>query len=278
MMSIGSISIGKLSVSKVIIGGNPFSGFSHQSPEKDIELKKYYTTERIKQTLSHAEELGVNTHIGRVDHHVLRLLLEYWDQGGAIQWVAQICNSTGSINSGIEKAVGAGAKAAFIHGGIMDNYLANNRLHEIPDYIARIRDAGLPAGVAGHNPKVHEWVRDNLDVDFHMCAYYNSASRDKRAEHVSGMVEWFRSGDRDTMAGVIKTLDKPVIHYKVLAAGRNNPKEAFAFMAKHFREQDAVCVGINTKDNPRMLEEDLELFQACLPGTHAEIRQQNSLL
>lgn len=266
-MSIGSINIGELSVNKFIIGGNQFGGFSHQSPEKDLELKKYFTIERIKETLKHAEELGVNTHIARVDHHVLRLLLEYWGQGGTIQWIAQVCNSTGSINSGIEKAIDAGAKAAFIHGGIMDNYLANNRLDEIPDYIAKIRDAGLPAGIAGHNPKVHEWVRDNLDVDFHMCCYYNSASRDKQAEHVSGMTEWFIPEDRDAMVDVIKTIDKPVIHYKVLAAGRNNPKEAFAFMAKHFREQDAVCVGVNTKENPQMIEEDLELFRDSLSGT-----------
>lgn len=52
--------------------------------------------------------------------------------------------------------------------------------------------------------------------------------------------------------------------YKVLAAGRNDPKEAFAFVAQHLRPQDAVCVGICTKDNPKMLEEDLQLLQNCL--------------
>ena len=79
-----TVNIGELSVSRLIIGGNPFSGFSHQGSARDMEMRHYYTTERIKQTLSEAQALGINTHISRADHHVMRVLLEFWDEGGAI--------------------------------------------------------------------------------------------------------------------------------------------------------------------------------------------------
>jgi hypothetical protein len=62
------------------------------------------------------------------------------------------------------------------------------------------------------------------------------------------------------MTELIQGLSRPVIHYKVLAAGRNHPEEAFAYTARSMRDTDAVCVGIYTKENPHMLEKDVELL------------------
>jgi len=263
-MSVGTIRIGHLYVSRLIIGGNPFGGFSHQSLDVDLEMKRYYTTRRIKETLKRAEELGINTHTSRADHHMMRLLFEYWDEGGSIQWIAQTCPLIGSISFGVRNAIAGGAKGCFIHGGVMDFLLAHNELEEVPVAIAQIREAGMAAGIAGHNPKVLEWAEHNVDVDFYMCSYYDSAPRAERAEHVAGMEERFVSEDRDAMVRLIQGLSKPVIHYKVMAGGRNDPKEAFAFVANHLRAEDAVCVGIYTRDHPRMLEEDLELLEMGL--------------
>jgi len=263
-MSIDRIQIGHLSVSRLIIGGNPFSGFSHQSREKDIEMKRYYTTSRIKDTLKRAEELGINTFIGRADHHIMRVLLEYWDKGGTIQWIAQTCPELGSTNRGIENAISGGAKACYIHGGQMDFLLAHNKLKEVPATITKIKEAGIPAGIAGHNPRVFGWADKHLNADFYMCSYYNPSHRDEQAEHTSGMSESFKSEDREVMVKLIQHLSKPVIHYKVMAAGRNDPKEAFTFVARYLRPQDAVCVGVYTKDYPKMLEENLQLFKNSL--------------
>lgn len=35
---LSRVRIGDLEVSRLILGGNPFSGFSHQSPEMDQEM------------------------------------------------------------------------------------------------------------------------------------------------------------------------------------------------------------------------------------------------
>jgi hypothetical protein len=263
-MAIETVKIGGLSVTKVIIGGNPFSGFSHQGAKRDLEMKHYYTVARIKETLRQAEQLGVNTHISRSDHFVMRYLMEHWDEGGKVQWIAQTCPELGTIQRGVENAIAGGAKACFVHGGVTDFLFANNKLEEIPAAIAKIRAAGMPAGIAGHNPKVFEWAEENLDVDFYMCSYYNSAHRDKQAEHVSGMPEWFKAEDRMTMGELIQRLRRPVIHYKVLAAGRNDPAEALEFVARHLRPQDAVCVGVFAKDHPNALEEDIRLLREGL--------------
>ena len=265
-MQIPQIRIKNLSVSRLILGGNPFSGFSHQGIERDGEMVSYYTVSRIKETLRQAEKLGINTFLGRADRHIIRTLQEYRDEGGAIQWFAQTCPEMSSIERSIEDAVEGGAAASYIHGGVMDFLVANQQFDEIAPAIEAIKSAGLPAGVAGHDPRVFEWAEKNLDVDFYMCSYYNAAHRDENAEHIHGRPEWFIPEDRDIMAGLIQRLSKPAIHYKILAAGRNDPAEAFAFSARAMRPQDAVCVGVFSKGKPDMLEEDVRLFMNIVQG------------
>ncbi len=263
-MAIETVNIAGMSASRLILGSNPFSGFAHQRPETDDEMRHFFTTARIKQTLREAEQLGINTFIGRADHHIMRCLMEYWDEGGQIQWIAQTCPEIGSISRGLDNGIEGGAAACYVHGGQMDYLLASDQLDEVPAAIDKVRQAGLPVGIAGHNPEVFAWAEENLDVDFYLCSYYNSAHRDARAEHISGMAEWFNPQDRDIMVELIQRLSKPVIHYKVMAAGRNDPREALEFVARRLRPTDAVCIGVYPKDHPTMLEEDLHLLQESL--------------
>lgn len=258
------VQIGDVRLSRFILGSNPFSGFSHQGTEADVQMKRYFTLARIKQTLHEAASLGVNTVLGRCDHHVMRMLLEYWDEGGTLQWFAQTCPELGTPEVSINRAGSGGAKACHIHGGVMDYLLAQKRMDEVPALIDMIRQKGMLAGIAGHNPRVFEWAEEHLDVDYFMCCYYNSNHRDERAEHVSGMEEWFLDEDRAVMASLIQRLSHPVIHYKILAAGRNDPAEAFAYAARHMRAGDAVCVGVGPGDAPAMLREDVALLEKSL--------------
>ncbi len=134
------INIGSIRASRFILGSNPFSGFSHQGSEKDIEMMDYYTSERIKKVWMHAEKLGINTCIARADNHIIRLLREYWNEGGKIQWIAQVSNDIqGSMSVGLDYAVKAGAKGCFLHGGVMDFMLEKKKIHEIKPLISKIK-------------------------------------------------------------------------------------------------------------------------------------------
>ena len=258
------IRIGEREVSRFILGSNPFSGFSHQSPAMDVLMKRYYTAARIKETLCEAESLGINTWIARTDYHVMRLLLEYRDEGGEIQWFAQTCPEVGDHEACINRAASMGAVACHIHGGVMDFLLAQTRLDEIPRVVDVIRQKGMLAGIAGHNPGVFQWAEEHLDVDYYMCSYYNPTPRDTNAGHVSEMTEWYLEEDRAAMTALIHTLSRPVIHYKVMAAGRNKPAEALAYVARSMRAEDAVCVGVFTKDAPHMLSQDVRLLEESI--------------
>jgi hypothetical protein len=256
--------MGKLDISRFILGGNPFSGFSHQSGELDQRMLRYFTADRIKGMLREAESLGISALVARTDNHILRLLMEYWNEGGGIRWVAQTAPELISTQRGVENAIKGGASACFVHGGVMDRLYELGELDEVPRAIEMIRSAGMPAGIAGHNPEVHRWADRELDIDFHMCCYYDPASRAESAEIKAATIERFSDTDRQAMVETIATLSRPAIHYKVLAAGRNHPAEAFAFVAEHLRSGDAVCVGVYDEQNGGMLREDVELFDcAC---------------
>ena len=59
-MHMKNVVIGKAEVSRLCMGGNPFSGFSHQSDERSKEMVRFYTPEKIKETLFKAEQASVN--------------------------------------------------------------------------------------------------------------------------------------------------------------------------------------------------------------------------
>ena len=259
-MEIPTVRLANLVVSRLLIGGNPFSGFSHQSRQRSAEMVAWYTDERIVATLFEAEALGLNACIARGDDHITRVLRRYWDEGGTMVWGAQ-------TNSRAETAVAAahycldhGAAACYLHGGITDHYVAQGRYDDIHAFVAAVRDAGAPVGIAGHLCEDFVWAEEHLDLDFYMVSYYNPSPRQDVPHHDPTAAEQFLPADRAARVALIQQLSRPVIHYKVLAAGRIPAPEAFADAARHMRPSDAVCVGIYTKDNPTMLEEDVRLL------------------
>ena len=84
-----------LTVTRLIIGANPFGGFSHQNPDRDQEMRTYYTPERIVETWERAWAAGINTMITNNETpHVIETTARYLAEGGPLQWIAQVnCNT-----------------------------------------------------------------------------------------------------------------------------------------------------------------------------------------
>ena len=144
-------SIGSAHVSGLCIGGNPFSGFSHQSPERNQEMLDYHTPERIHEVLRSAEKHGINTFFGRTDDHIFKVLGDYWQEGGQIQWFAQVCIERGDPDAWRQWLAGAVelvCTGAYIHGGVVDNWHATERWELFVEALGRMRDAGVVCGFA----------------------------------------------------------------------------------------------------------------------------------
>jgi hypothetical protein len=265
-----TVNIGGHEVSRLILGSNPFSGFSHQGTDRDREMVEYYTVERIIEEMRRAEKVGINTIIARGDKKIRQVMKDYWQAGGTLQWFCQTCPEMGDpAEKNIDEAAEAGARAVHVHGGYMDAHVDREDYDPLYEAIERIRSYGLSAGVAGHKVSTLQWAVDHLDVDYFMCSYYNPIRRSGSGEHQHGSQEVYMPEHREAMTGLIATLPKPAIHYKVMAAGRHDPEEAFAYVAQHLRDGDACCVGVYSGDNENMVAENAETLQAALESETA---------
>ncbi|MFB3891865.1 MAG: hypothetical protein ACE15C_07560 [Phycisphaerae bacterium] len=269
-MGLDKVRIGAVEVTRLAIGGNPFSGFSHQGSQRDRAMRKYYTVGRIKEALHKAEAAGINTFFGRTDNHVVRMLEEYWDEGGKIQWIAQTASEVEDFIRSINVAGGA-AKGCYLHGGQSDVYFRNQQWDNFRKALARMRELKLAAGFAAHRPEVHEWIRDNTDPDFQLTCYYDPSPRIDKPDHVPTDSEKFDDAHRDRVARMIGTLKASAVHYKVLAAGRKRPEDAFAYVANVIRPRDVVLVGFYLGDDPDMIAKTVKLFEQIVQPRLARV-------
>ena len=49
-----------LKLTRLVLGANPFGGYSHQNEERDREMLAYHTIARIRETWQRAEAAGIN--------------------------------------------------------------------------------------------------------------------------------------------------------------------------------------------------------------------------
>lgn len=259
MKNLPQVPIGGLRVSRLIVGGNPFSGVSHADGAKSDAMRRYFTVARIKQTLADCEFAGINTFNGRCDNHICRMLMEYYAEGGRIQWLAQTAPEHRDLKANIRLAAFYGAKGCYIQGAQVAGMIDAGHFDEIASALALIRELGMVAGVAGHDPKYHLALTDRGVIpDFHMVCFYNVGGHKGNITQAAHG-EQFLAQDREAAVQAVQELKAPAIGYKIMAAGRNDPEEAYRFAYKRLRPGDAACVGFFPKDNPDQIRDSVRL-------------------
>lgn len=251
-----------LEVTRLILGANPFGGFSHQNRERDQEMVAYSTPERIRETWERAWNAGINTIITNNETpHVIDTTTEYLAQGGPLQWIAQIShNNFPNMQSAIDRSVEIGCNAGYLHGGIVDNLYKEQDEKSLREYIQHGQSLGVPMGVAGHKPEVHDWVNSLDVVDFHVVCFFNCGSLH------DGKGERFRLGDVFRAVECIQRLEKPCIGYKIMGSGRMDPAMSFEFAFENIKPDDVVNVGMHRGDNDHMVEENVAHVRNILGG------------
>ena len=209
--------IGKLEVTRLICGGNLFSGFAHSGELLYVEslLRHYFTDDKILDTLQLCEEGGINTTILRTDEQIVRVINRYRkERGGKLQWIAQTYPEPDNLKDNIKLAIDNGAVAAFCMGQHADEvFVKPGKAELIGAVVSFIKQNGLVAGVGSHSmelPIISE--QQKFEPDFYFKTF-NSAG-------------YYTQDTRD-VAALMKTIRKPWIAFKVLGAGRVLPKDGF---------------------------------------------------
>lgn len=249
-----------LSVTRLILGANPFAGFSHQNPERDRDMRSYYTAERIIETFKRAEKAGINTLITNNEtEHVVQAVDTYLSSGGQLQWIAQLSmRKIRNMFKAVDRAVNMGAQAVYFHGALIDEaYLKRNR-DTVKAWFDYARSRNVPAGAAGHSPEAHLWI-DSLGVaDFHAVSFFNCGSLHE------GEGDTFRLEDMKPAVEAVGMIRKPCIAYKIMGAGRIEPHMAFDYAFRNIKPGDAVNVGMHRGDNDNIVEENVSIVKEII--------------
>jgi len=258
--------LGKLSVSRLICGGNLISGFAHSRDLIYVSplLKHYFTDGKVFETLELCEAHGVNTAILRLDGDTLRILDGYRKQrGGKIQWIAQVKIKENDLSE-IQQAIDHGAAGVYVHGGVGDSLVEAGKVEVLGQAVELIKKNGAVAGIAGHSLEVLKASeRANLAPDFYMKTFnskrYWSAGPMPRHDSV-----WEETPE-ETKA-LMDEVDRPWIAYKVLGAGAIHPREGFQYAFQN--GADFICVGMFDFQ----VAEDVELAQLALEKSRGRSR------
>lgn len=241
------ISLGKHSISRLIVGCHNIDGGSHMSPFLDREMRDYYTPDRAVQTLRRCEEVGVNLWQGQVRGPLLEIYNRHRNSGGKMGLLGLM-----SGNQDVQELAKIdGLIALAHHGEVTDALFKQGKLDVVRDCLKRIRDAGLVVGVSTHMPEVVDAIESKgWDLDyFQTCVYErhrDAAALQKLLGHVPLPVgEVYLNSDPPRMFKAIQQSTRTCLAFKILAAGRRRDvEEAFRETFAAIKPTDAVIVGI----------------------------------
>ena len=249
-----------LRVNRLIVGANPFGGFSHQSKTRDAEMVAYHTIEQIHETWDRAEKAGINTMITNNETpHVMQAVQEYRSRGGALQWIAQVNNRSKPVMAeSVDEVVKMGCKALYFHGAKVDRLYAEQDEKTLREWVDHAKSCGVLVGVAAHAPQAHFWVNSLNVVDFHAVPFFNCGSLHE------GLGLKFKLRDMPAATECIRSIEKPCIGYKIMGAGRIDPRMAFEYAFDQIKTTDVVNVGMHRGDKDDMVEENVSLVEEVL--------------
>lgn len=156
------------------------------------------------------------------------------------------------------------------HGWATDMLYRDGKLDRLKEFIDRVHDLGIAAGLSTHNPEILDAMESKgWDNDFYMASlhYLSRRAEDwKRDIGTTPFGELYIASDPPKMCAAVQRVKKPCLVYKVLAAGRQcgSPKDvraAFEFAFGNIKPIDATIIGLYPRFYPDQIAEDTRIVR-----------------
>lgn len=248
-----TIKLGEHSITRLVVGGNPFYGYSHFNRLFGEHMVEWATPERVCDVLRQCELNGINCWQFSHTERTMSDLARHRQQGGKLNWIllshAEIENDHRLIKDVVkQRPVGI-----VHHGGSAERKRREGKIQQVRDFLKAVRDSGALVGLSTHDPGfLEEAESQNWDVDFYMTALYYLTRTNAQFEKMLGqkpLGEVYLPQDPPKMCKVMRQTRRPCLAYKVLAAGRaaDTPRQvdaAFQFVFDNIKPTDAIIVGM----------------------------------
>jgi len=261
--------IGSLKMSRLLLGGNLVSGYMHCRDLRYVNrlFRAYCTEEKIFETFRLAEEHGIDT----VLESGAALVDQYnKERGGHLQIIPSIHpdigQPKGKVEEEVRKQVDAGMPALYVWGVAGDRLVQKGEIGLLAHAVECIKSHGLPAGVGSHSLQVpmacekHQVPCDFYVKTLHSDQYPSATPKELREEYIwlDGGQGWYDNMwciDPEETIEFMRTVTKPWLAFKVLAAGGIQPRQGFA----HAFQNGADFIAVGMFDF--QVEEDAELVK-----------------
>ncbi len=242
--------IGKLTVSRLISGGNLISGWAHSRDLHYVAelMRAYNSEEKVLETLEKLEARGVNTIIADPRKKPMDVFARHWKRGGKIQWIAEGHPDLGDWKTDIKRSIDFGASAVYVQGVIGDQWLNAGRIELLGQCVEFTKSQGVPGGVGAHKLEVIvEAEKRKFGADFyvktlHHTGYWSTRRPDQTLDVVENPADNYWDVEPAKTIAFMQEVDKPWIAFKVLAAGAIKPDSGFRYAFEN--GADFICVGM----------------------------------
>ena len=247
--ALPTVPFGEKLVTRLIVGSNPINGLSHSTMKLSRHMRQHFTVERTTKFFLHCESQGITTFQGSYSPTIRDALRAAWEKGSKMQWICLASDR----NKNLDELLSLKPIAVFHHGGVTDIQFRRGKHQIVHDFIKRVHDKGVPAGISMHNPDNLAWIEDaGWESEFYMNCFYHVTRSSEQIKALLGqepLGELFLESDPQVMTARMRQVKKPCLGFKILGAGRlcwNAPsiERAFKFAYSEIKPTDALIVGM----------------------------------
>ena len=244
-----TVQLGKYQITRMIMGSNPFYGYSHSSRNLDQHMKEWGTPENVCAALKEAERNGINTFQTNGNERAITDLRLARERGVNLQVIALIGDKPEDAVKNLSPI------AVSHHGEHTDTNFRQQKMDDVREFTKRARQTGVLVGVSTHKPEVIEYIEERgWDLDFFMGCVYNRTRTADEIRKLLGQLplpggELYLEKDPERMFAVMRQTRKTCFAFKILAAGRvaGSPESldtAFKNAYGGIKQKDCVIVGV----------------------------------
>jgi hypothetical protein len=230
--------IGKLSISRLLMGGNLIGGYAHSRDLLYVSrlLREYNTDSKIFETFELAEQSGVN--MIQVAPGCVDVVARYRkERGGKLQMMVCVDvdqADVAKVKAQVRELIDKGVETLYTHGERTDRQVMAGNVEAVGRAVDLIKAAGVPGGIGSHSletPIASEKQGLNPDYyvkTFHPDNYWSATPPANREEWC-----WYNGASPDhdryhdnifdlhpeKTAAFMKNVSKPWVAFKVMAAG-----------------------------------------------------------
>lgn len=269
--------VGNMEISRLILGGNLLSLYHHSRDQLYVHnlVRAYNTDAKIQETLALAESMGINTMSGHSHPNIMKNLKTYREKhGGKMMWI--ICPTADiekpdEYDKGLRELVDAGTDAIYIWGVHTDQLVQKGKPELIGRAVEMAKAHGVPCGVGAHDLRViQECEKRKVPTDFYIkTLHHHNYPTGPRPDEIKGPYNeypgYWCSNPQETIE-FFKTVEKPWMAFKVMAAGTIPAENAFKYVIEN--GADFVLAGMFDFD----VATDVKILNEILAANPKRVR------